>query len=132
VNIRGVFTAQAKTQGHPACELTAPTGTKRYPAAAPGPFLLSVSADPSSSKRVDVTIGGYGTLFASLGNGYFGTECSTSTNGEPDEQQLMVVSIPKSRLLQKKLVIRSHGATSADKIAYRWSTTFVLERVSAG
>ena len=129
VNVRGVFKAEAKTPDHPQCSLTAPTGTKEYPAAAPGPFLLAIGPDPKSSSRVIVAYGVGVTLLASLSNGYFGTECSTSVSGQPSSDRLTVKSVPKSLFRQKVVVLRYAGATSKEGIVYRWSTTFTLKRI---
>jgi hypothetical protein len=48
VNVRGVFKAQAKSNRPGNCSLTAPTGSKKYPLVAPGPFQLSVGPDPKA------------------------------------------------------------------------------------
>lgn len=109
--------------------MTAPTGTTEYPLAAPGPFVLGIAPDPRSSSRVLVAYGVWVTLFASLSNGYFATECSTRISGEPDIDLLTVKSVPKSLFRQKVVVIRYAGATSKEGIDYRWSTTFTLKRV---
>ena len=109
--------------------MTAPTGTKEYPAAAPGPFLLAIVPDPKSSSRVLVSYGVWVMLHASLSNPYFGTECSTSVSGEPDVDLLTVKSVPKSVFRQKVVVLRYAGATSKEGIVYRWSTTFTLKRI---
>jgi hypothetical protein len=129
VNVRGVFKADAKTPDHPPCSLAAPTGTTEYPLAAPGPFELAITPDPKSSSRVLVSYGVWVNLFASLSNGYFGTECSTRVSGQPDLDRLTVKSVPKSLFRQKVVVIRYTGATNEEGIVYRWSTTLTLKRV---
>jgi hypothetical protein len=132
VNIRGVFKAEARTNrtnGH--CSLTAATGSKKYPAVAPGPFSLAVGADPKSAKRVLVTQGLGFNVYASLSNPYFPSECSTSVSGEPGDARLLV-SVPKTLFTQKTVVLRFAGATRKDGIAYRWSTVFTLKRLSSG
>src|SRR3990170_1797628 len=129
VNVRGAFKAEARTPDNPPCSLTAPTGTKEYPAAAPGPFQLVISPDPKSSSRVLVAYGVWVNQFASLSNGYFGPECSTSVSGQPNTDLLTVKSVPKSLFRQKVVVIRYTGATNKEGTVYRWSTTFTLKRI---
>jgi hypothetical protein len=129
VNVRGVFKAEATTRDNPPCSLVAATGTTEYPAAAPGPFVLAIAPDPKSSSRVLVAYGVWVTLFASLSNGYFGTECSTTVSGEPSTDLLTVKSVPKSLFRQQVVVIRYAGATNKEGIVYRWSTTFTLKRI---
>lgn len=126
VNVRGVFTAQARTnrQGGK-CGLTASTGSKTYPAVAPGPLQLALGADRKSSSRVLVA---QLSTHATLGNPYFPSECSTSISGEPDSDVLGTKSMPKSAFRQKTVVLRFAGATNNGGIAYRWSTTIKLVR----
>jgi hypothetical protein len=130
INVRGVFTAEARSnRGKPPCTLTAPTGSKKYPAVAPGPFQLVVGPDPKSRNRVQVVHGIVGNVHASLSNPYFGSECSTSITGEPDSDRTRVKSVPKSTFRQKTVVIRYAGSTNDSGISYRWSTTFTLKRI---
>jgi hypothetical protein len=130
INIRGVFTAEARSnRGKPPCKLTALTGSKKYPAAAPGPFQLFVTQDPKSRNRVVVVHGIAGNFHATLGNPYFGTECSTSLTGEPDDDETAIKSVPKRTFRKKTVVIRYAGASNQHGLAYRWSTTFTLKRI---
>lgn len=130
INIRGVFTAEARSnRGKPPCKLTAPTGSKKYPAVAPGPFQLIIGPDPKSPNRVQVVHGLAGNVHATLGNPYFGSECSTSLTGEPDADRIAIKSVPKSTFRQKTVVIRYVGSTNKSGISYRWSTTFTLKRI---
>jgi hypothetical protein len=129
VHITGVYRAIADTNWNNGthCDLTAPTGSKDYPATAPGPDIqLSIGND--ARKKGAIIAAWYGT-YASLSNAYFGSECSTSVSGEPDVDDTHLVNIPRSALERKRLVIRSHGATSKDQITYSWSTTFVLQKI---
>lgn len=130
INVRGVFTAQARSnRGKPPCSLSAPTGSKKYAAVAPGPFQLIVVQDPKSPTRLLVTHGLAGNVHATLGNPYFPSECSTSLTGEPDIDDMAVKSVPRSTFRQKTVVIRYTGRTSKNGIFYRWSTTFTLKRI---
>jgi len=131
INVRGVFTADATTNfgsgGH--CTLSAPTGSADYPAAAPGDFMFALSNDPNRRGRVLAAWGLGGSIYASLSNPYFGTECSTSVSGEPDVDETHLVSIARSALGARLLTIRSKGSTAKDGITYSWSTTFVLRKI---
>jgi hypothetical protein len=129
VNIRGVFKAEASTNRPGRCTLTAPTGSKKYGLVAPAAFQFGVAPDPKSANRV-LAVHGLGfNIHATLGNPYFGSECSTSLTGEPDADDMMGKSVPKSTFRQKRVVLRYVGSRSANKIVYRWSTTFTLKRI---
>ena len=75
MNVRGMFRANAKTNGHSPCTLSASTGTK-VPCGHAGPFQLAIR--PSLASRVIAAYGVCVNLFASLSNSYFGNE-STMT-----------------------------------------------------
>jgi hypothetical protein len=96
---------------------------------APGPFQLIIGPDRKSPNRVQVVHGLTGNVHATLGNPYFGTECSTSLTGEPRPEQTAIKSVPKSTFRQKTVVIRYAGSTNSNGIAYRWSTIFKLKRI---
>lgn len=126
VNVRGVFTAQARTNRTGGkCSLTAPTGSKTYPAVAPGPVQLAIGPDSKSPTRLVVV---QMSTHATLGNPYFPSECSTSLTGEPDGDALGTKSVPKTTFRQKNVVLRFTGATNKAGIVYRWSTTIKLVR----
>ena len=130
VNVRGVYRVEATTNrrgGH--CVIVAPTGTKKYGLTAPGPFQLGISSDPKNKNGVLVTQGLGFNVHASLGNAYLKSECSTSLTGQPGLNELMIKSMPRSAFAKKTVVIRYGGSTNEDGIAYRWSTTFTLERI---
>jgi hypothetical protein len=66
---------------------------------------------------------------ATLGNPYFGTECSTSLTGEPDADTTAVKVVSPRLFTRKRITLKYAGATNQDGIAYEWSTTFKLKRV---
>ena len=125
-----MFKAQATSNRPGRCSLVAATGTKKYPAAAPGPFQFAVVQDPKAKSRVRVVHGLGFNVHATLGNPYFPSECSTSLTGEPDMDEKASKSVPKGTFQQKTVVIRFQGATKRNKIVYRWSTVFTLKRTA--
>jgi len=132
VNARGTFTAKADTNfGGRAnsCGLSAPTGSTDYPAVAPGRFPITIGQDPSASHRALVGIGPGGDVYATLGNEYFGTECSTDISGEPDSDVTRLKSVPKSLFTHRLVTIKFAGSTNKDGIAYSWSTVIKLKRI---
>jgi hypothetical protein len=134
VNIKGVYTAQASTnQSKGNCQLTAPTGSKDYAAVAPGPFTLAVAQDSKSKRRAAVALGeglGFGNAsYASIDNPYFGSECSTSSTGEPDANTTHLISVPKTVFARPVVTLRFVGATNSGGIVYSWSTTIKLKRI---
>jgi hypothetical protein len=127
INVTGVFTAEAtsnRPNGH--CTLSAPTGSREYPAVAPGPFLLAVGPDPASRSRALVV--GIASR-ASLSNPYFGSECSTSITGEPDADVMGVFRVSRSVFRRATITLRSRGSTNRSGIAYTWSTTIRLQKI---
>lgn len=124
INIRGTFTAQATTDWPATCNLTAPTGTNEYPAASPEPFMIAIAKDPQGRTTV-----AFLAMHASLGNGYFGTECSTSLTGQPDGDMTSLKRVSPSIFKRRRITLRFAGATNEGGIAYRWSTVFKLKRV---
>jgi hypothetical protein len=130
INVRGVFQAEATSNRPAHCTLTAPTGSTKYPAVAPGAFNVTIAPDQKAPARAVVVLGPGRNFSATLGNPYFGSECGTSITGEPDANVMDLKSIPRSAFRQKLLVIRFVGATNSNGISYRWSTVFTLKRIS--
>jgi hypothetical protein len=130
VNVKGVFTAEATSNRPAHCALTAPTGSRDYPAVAPGPFVLGVGPDPASNSRALVAIGLGMAIPASLSNPYFGSECSTSITGEPDTDDMNLFRVPKSVFRKATVTLRSSGSTNKNGIAYTWSTRITLKRIA--
>ena len=132
LNVRGTFTAIADSQfgGHPNhCQLSAPTGSAQYPAVAPHKFPVTIAQDPSAPRRALVAIGPGGDVYATLGNPYFGTECSTDISGEPDSDVTDLKSVPKSLFTHRLVTLKFAGSTNKDGIAYSWSTVIKLKRI---
>lgn len=130
INVTGTYTATA-TSNRPngQCSLTAPTGSKQYPAVAPGRFPLTVSPAFAGKGRFSVGIGPGGDVYATLGNPYFPSECSTSVSGEPDPDVSSLISVPKTIFTRPKVTLRFVGSSNAQGIQYRWSTIIVLKRI---
>lgn len=124
INVRGTFAAQATTDWPASCSLTAPTGSMEYPAVAPMPVMLSIARDPQGRPVVAFT-----GMHATLGNPYFGTECSTSNSAEPDGDITQLKRIKASIFKRRLITLRFAGQTSEEGIAYRWSTVFKLKRI---
>jgi hypothetical protein len=130
VNVRGVYNATARSnRAGGRCSLSAPTGSRKYPAVAPGAFQLSLGVDPKSPNRLLFTQGPGLNVHATLGNPYFPSECATTISGEPSVDTLLTRSLPKGTFTQRTVVVRFGGATSKEHIAYRWSTVFTFRRV---
>jgi hypothetical protein len=130
VNISGVYTYDATDRQNGHCQFSAPTGSKDYPAVAPGPFPLTISQDPNASSRAIVTIGLGLAVYATLGPPY--GNCRTSLSGEPDVNTALLTSIPKSDLGRPIVTVLFAGHTNSDGIDYSWSTTIKLELMGAG
>jgi hypothetical protein len=126
LHVRGTFTATATTDWPGHCSLSAPTGSEEYSAVAPDLVPLTVGPDPNGTGMTFATFLG---THASLGNPYFGTECSTSTSGEPDPDATSLEPVAPKLFQRKRITLRYAGATNDDGIAYRWSTVFKLKRV---
>jgi hypothetical protein len=129
INVTGVFTAEATTNRPGQCTLRAPTGSRDYPAVAPGPFMLAVGPDPRSRTRAVVAIGLGAASPASLSNPYFASECSTSITGEPDADTMHVFRVARSVFRKATITLRSSGSTNRSGIAYTWSTTITLKKI---
>ena len=132
VNVRGTFTARATTNfgGRTNdCGLSVPTGSKDYPAVAPGRFPVTIAQDPSAPRRALVGLGPGGDVYATLSNPYFGTECSTDVSGEPDNDVTQLKSFPKSLFTHRLVTLKFAGSTNKDGIAYSWSTVIKLKRI---
>jgi hypothetical protein len=130
VNVSGVFTAEATTNRPAHCTLTAATGSTKYPGVAPGAFPLALGPDPKSPNRVLFGQGPGFNVHASVSNPYFGSECSTSTTGEPSTDELFLKAVSRNAFRQKLVVIRYGGSTNRNGISYRWSTVFTLKQIS--
>jgi hypothetical protein len=130
INVAGVFTAEATTNRPGQCTLRAPSGSRDYPAVAPGPFMLAVGPDPRSRTRAIVAIGLGAAIPASLSNPYFASECSTSTTGEPDVETMHLFRVSKTVFRRTTITLRSAGSTNRNGIAYSWSTTITLKKIA--
>jgi hypothetical protein len=130
INITGVFTAEAtsnRQNGH--CQLTAPTGSKDYGFVAPGPFSLAFTQDPNARSRLLAVLGLGFPVYATLGNPYFPSECSTDISGEPDNNTTHMTSVSKSVFGRRIVTIRFAGHTTDKGIDYTWSTTIKLKLI---
>ena len=125
VNVKGVFTASAKGSYGDPCSLSAPTGSEDFAAVSPEAFELQVQPDPAKRSHVLVVFNG---RHATLGNPYFGSQCTTSSNDEPDFRRTQTISVPKSRFKSRTVTLKWAGSTSGGGLDYRWSTTIVLKR----
>jgi hypothetical protein len=73
---------------------------------------------------------GFGnSTYASIDNPYFGSECSTSSTGEPDIDTTHLIFVPKTVFARPVVTLRFAGAPSSGGIVYRWSTTIKLKRI---
>jgi hypothetical protein len=126
LHVRGTFTAQAATDWPGHCSLTAPTGSDEYSAVAPDLVPLTIGPDPNGTGKTFATFLGQQ---ATLGNPYFGTECSTSLTGEPDANTTSIKAVSPKLFKHRKVTLRFAGSTNEGGIAYHWSTVFKLERV---
>ncbi len=61
---------------------------------------------------------------------HFASECSTSTTGEPDVEDMFVFRVAKTAFRRPTVTLRSSGSTNANGIAYTWSTTITLRRIA--
>jgi len=130
VNVRGTFAAAATSNLPARCSLLAATGSTKYPAVAPGPFQITITADPTSAQRVLVTLGPGGYVQASLSNPYFGSGCLTSTSGEPGLDRTTLKRLPKSAIGRNPLVLSYVGSSMKDGIADSWKTSITLRRIA--
>jgi hypothetical protein len=126
LHVRGTFTGRASTDWPGNCSLTAPTGSSEYPAVAPGLVPLTIGPDPKGTGKTFATFMGQQ---ATLGNPYFGTECSTSLTGEPDADRTSLKPVSPKLFKRTKITLKYQGSTNEDGIAYTWSTVFKLKRV---
>lgn len=126
VKVTGAYSIDATTSFPGHCAWTARTGDEQYPGVAPEPFELLVAPDSRKPGRTSVS---FTAARASLGNGYLGTECSTSLTGEPDRDDTQLRSVPLNTFRKKTVKLTFAGSTSEAGIAYAWSTRLVLKRV---
>ena len=126
VKVRGSYAVDITTTFPGRCAWSAPTGSSTYPMVAPGEVALQVMSDPAARGKRRVTFMGQQ---AALGNGYLGTECSTSISGEPSAMETGTKTVAASTFRRKTVTLTFAGATNRDGIAYRWSTKVVLKRV---
>jgi hypothetical protein len=123
VNVKGVFEAQASSDID-SCSLSAPTGSEEHPAVAPMPIILALTKDPQGRPTFAHT-----GAFATLGNPYFGTGCSTSLTGEPDADTVNLERVTASLFRKKAFTLRFAGSSADGGIAYRYSTVLKFKRV---
>ena len=128
MNVQGTFTGRATTDWPATCSLTAPTGSSEYPAVAQSALTLTIGPDPDGSGKTYASFMG---TQASLGNPYFGSECSTNVSGEPDSELTAMKAVSPALFKRKTVTLRFAGSTSDDGIAYKWSTVIKLKRVSS-
>ena len=126
LHVRGTFTGRATTDWPGNCSLTAPTGSEEFSAVAPDLVPLTIGPDPNGTGATFATFLGQQ---ATLGNPYFGTECSTSLTGEPDADKTSLKAVSPKLFKRKKVTLRFKGSTNEGGIAYTWSTVFKLKRV---
>ena len=128
VNVTGVYTIDATDRKYGHCQLTVATGSKDYPAVAPGPFMLAIGPDPAAPSRAIVGIGLGSSVYATLGASSY-VNCATSLTGEPDVDTTSLTSIPKKALGRPIITVRFAGHTNTDGIDYTWSTTIKLKLI---
>lgn len=127
VNITGIYTFDATDRKYGHCQISAPTGSKDYPAVAPGPFVLAIAQDPDAPSRAIVAMGLGFDVQATLGPPY--GSCATSLTGEPDADTTSLKSIPKSSLGRPLVTVKFAGHTNSNGIDYTWSTTIKLKLI---
>ena len=125
VKVRGSYAVDITSSWPGRCAWSATTGDTQYPMVAPGDVQLTVMPDPAAKGKVRVSFLGQ---HASLGNGYLGTECSTTVSGEPSAMETAVKTVSASAFRKKKVTLTFAGATNREGIAYSWSTKVVLKR----
>ena len=128
VNITGVYTLDATDRKYGHCQLAAATGSKDYPAVAPGPFTLAIGQDPAAPSRAIVGLGLGSAVYATLGASSY-VNCATSLTGEPGADTSALTSIPKSALGRSVITVRFAGHTNTAGIDYTWSTTIKLKLI---
>jgi hypothetical protein len=129
INVRGTFTAEASSkQPRANCSLTARTGSQQYAAVAPGRFTLTFAQSPKFKARAKAVIGLRGAVYATLGNPYFQSACSTSLTGEPRAAATHIALVTKTRLAQPMLTLKYGGSRTKAGITYSWKTTITLKR----
>jgi hypothetical protein len=126
LHVRGTFTGTAATDWPGNCSINAPTGSDEFSAVAPDLVPLTIGPDPNGTGKTFATFLGQQ---ATLGNPYFGTECSTSLTGEPDANTTAIKPVSPKLFKHKKITLRFKGSSNQDGIAYTWSTVFKLKRV---
>jgi hypothetical protein len=126
LHVRGTFTGSATTDWPGNCSLTAPTGSDEFSAVAPDLVPFTIGPDPNGTGKTFATF--LGTQ-ATLGNPYFGTECSTSNSAEPDADVTSLKPVSPKLFRKKKITLKYAGSTNDEGIAYKWSTVFKLKRV---
>jgi hypothetical protein len=126
LHVRGTFTATATTDWPGSCSLSAPAGSEEYSAVAPDLVPLTIGPDPNGT---GATFAAFLGSQASLSNPYFGTECSTSTTGEPSLDATSLKRVSPKLFKRRAITLKYAGATNDGAIAYRWSTVFKLKRV---
>jgi hypothetical protein len=129
INVRGTFTAQAASnRPGGTCSLTARSASQQYAAVAPGRFTLTFAQSPKVKARARAVIGLRGAVYATLGNPYFPSSCSTGLTGEPPPAATHISLVTKTKLAQRVLTIVYGGKRSKAGITDRWKTTIRLKR----
>ena len=128
VNSTGTYAVDITTTWPGRCAWSVSTGDQGdMRAMAPGVFDFVVGPNPKNPKQ---TMVGFTNIEASLGNGWLGTECSTSLSGEPEQDETQTKFIPLNTFKKKKTVtLVFAGSTNREGIAFTWKTKFVLKRV---
>lgn len=128
VAVRGTYAIDVAA-GDARCALRAPTGSRRYPLVAPGPFMLAIGPDPDDARR---TVLSFSAIQATLSTPYLGSECGTSVAGEPDQEVTAMAPVRPGVLRRRRFTVHLEGATSREGIRYRWRTAFAFERAGRG
>ncbi len=128
VNSTGTYAVDITTTWPGRCAWSVSTGDQGdRRAMAPGVFDFVVGPNPKNPKQ---TMVGFTNIEASLGNGWLGTECSTSLTGEPEQDETQTKFIPLNTFKKKKTVtLVFAGSTNREGISHTWNTKFVLKRV---
>jgi opacity protein-like surface antigen len=109
------------------CAWTAGTNDQTYRGEGPGSFELGVGPDKDNPGKAYVVL--FSAKRASLGNGYLGTECSTSLDGEPAIEATNGKTVSPGLFKKKTVTLNFAGSTNEEGIAYSWNTKIVLKRV---
>jgi hypothetical protein len=131
-NVRGAYKDEVHTQfgqpgGDPSennCVLSAPTGSKTYPAVAPESAQISI-LQKSRKARAKV---GFNFPMANLQNPYFPTGCSNPDTEFPADK-FFVTSVPAKTLTRKQFTLVNARTPGGKYGNYTWKTSVTLKRV---